>query len=226
MSAARTNARWAKRTCPATGTRVLEACEQERASLQPLPLLPGPFDTIVTRTVAIDGAVQYEGRTCSAPIPPVGQAVEVRGCAQRVRAPRRWVSWARAHRRSRPCSPSSDLTRLVEPLAAMRKDADPSPARPRRRMCLNVAPLIVDEMGFDPMTRQEASLIFRMESYRYGRGSVLITTDIGIRDWPDLLAGDENLATAIFERLRHHDHVLDISGRRTEELERAVSPRP
>ncbi len=41
---------------------------------------------------------------------------------------------------------------------------------------MNVALLIIDEVGFEPMTRQEASLFFRLVSYRYGRGSILITT--------------------------------------------------
>ena len=115
--------------------------------------------------------------------------------------------------------------RLEELLAAMRKDADLPPAKLRRRKYLNVALLIIDEMGFDPMTRQEASLFFRLVSYRYGRGSILITTNKGIRDWPELLAGDEILATAILDRLLHHSHVLNIKGRsyRLRDLERAVS---
>jgi DNA replication protein DnaC len=53
------------------------------------------------------------------------------------------------------------------------------------------------------MSRTEASLFFRMVSYRYGRGSILITTNKGIRDWPEVLAGDEVLATAILDRLLH-----------------------
>ena len=115
--------------------------------------------------------------------------------------------------------------RLEELLAAMRKDADLSPSKLRRRKYLNVALLIIDEMGFEPMTRHEASLFFRMVSYRYGRGSILITTNKGIRDWPELLAGDEILATAILDRLLHHSHVLNIKGRsyRLRDLERAVS---
>lgn len=118
--------------------------------------------------------------------------------------------------------------RLDELLAAMRKDADLPPARLRRRKYLNVALLIIDEMGFDPMTRQEASLFFRMVAYRYGRGSILITTNKGIREWPELLAGDEVLATAILDRLLHHSHVLNIKGRsyRLKELEQAVTNQP
>lgn len=122
---------------------------------------------------------------------------------------------------------SVSFFRLEELLAALRRDADLAPAKLRRRKYLNVALLIIDEMGFEPMTRAEASLFFRLVSYRYGRGSILITTNKGIKDWPELLAGDEVLATAILDRLLHHSHVLNIKGRsyRLRDLEQAVSLR-
>ncbi len=117
--------------------------------------------------------------------------------------------------------------RLEELLAALKRDADLPPARLRRRKYLNVALLIIDEMGFEPMDRQGASLFFRLVSYRYGRGSILITTNKGIKDWPELLAGDEVLATAILDRLLHHSHVINIKGRsyRLRDLEQAISLR-
>lgn len=52
-------------------------------------------------------------------------------------------------------------------------------------------------MGFEPMSREEASLFFRLVSYRYGRGSMLCTIDKGIKTSPDLVAGDEVLALLI-----------------------------
>jgi DNA replication protein DnaC len=109
----------------------------------------------------------------------------------------------------------------------MKRDAEIAPSRLRRRKYVNVALLIIDEVGFEPMSRQEASLLFRLVSYRYGRGSILITTNKGIRDWPEVLAGDEVLATAILDRLLHKCHVLDIKGRsyRLRELERSVKER-
>jgi DNA replication protein DnaC len=90
---------------------------------------------------------------------------------------------------------------------------------------MNAALLIIDEVGFEPMTRQEASLFFRLVSYRYGRGSILITTNKGVAEWPAVLAGDEVLATAILDRLLHRCHVLNISGRsyRLRELERVAA---
>ena len=91
-------------------------------------------------------------------------------------------------------------------------DAGMPPARLKRRKYMSTALLLVDELGFEPMTRQEASLFFRLVSYRYGRGAMLITTNKSIRDWTELLAGDEVLATAILDRLLHRSHVLNIKG--------------
>ncbi len=117
--------------------------------------------------------------------------------------------------------------RIEELIAALKRDAELPPTRLRRRKYLNVALLIIDEMGFEPMDRQAASLFFRLVSYRYGRGAILITTNKGIKDWPELLAGDEVLATSILDRLLHHSHVLNIKGRsyRLRDLEQALSLR-
>lgn len=115
--------------------------------------------------------------------------------------------------------------RLEELLVALRADASLPPQRLRRRKYLNSGLLIIDELGFEPMSRQDASLFFRLVSYRYGRGAILITTNKGIKDWTELLAGDEVLTTAILDRLLHHSHVLNIKGRsyRLRDLEQAIS---
>ena len=114
--------------------------------------------------------------------------------------------------------------RFDELMTALRADAGMPPARLKRRKYMSTALLLVDELGFEPMTRQEASLFFRLVSYRYGRGAMLITTNKSIRDWTELLAGDEVLATAILDRLLHRSHVLNIKGRsyRLRDLEDAL----
>jgi DNA replication protein DnaC len=115
--------------------------------------------------------------------------------------------------------------RLEELLSALKRDAELPPSRLRRRKYNSVALVIIDEVGFEPMSRHEASLFFRLVSYRYGRGSILITSNKGIRDWPEILAGDEVLATAILDRLLHRSHVLNIKGRsyRLRDLEQAAT---
>lgn len=114
--------------------------------------------------------------------------------------------------------------RLDELLSLLRRDADLSPTRLRRKKYVSTSLLVIDEVGFDPMNRQEASLFFRLVSQRYQRGSIHITTNKGIKDWPEILAGDEVLATAILDRLLHNSYVLGIKGRsfRLRDLERAV----
>ena len=115
--------------------------------------------------------------------------------------------------------------RLEDLLSALKRDADLPTSKLRSKKYLSSSLIIIDEIGFDPMSRQEASLFFRLVSHRYQRGSILITTNKGIRDWPEILAGDEVLATAILDRLLHNSHVLDIKGRsyRLRDLEHAVT---
>ncbi|RWN24581.1 MAG: hypothetical protein EOR95_32065 [Mesorhizobium sp.] len=114
--------------------------------------------------------------------------------------------------------------RFDELMTALKVDAGLPPSRLKRRRYMNMALLIIDELGFEPMTREEASLFFRLITYRYGRGAILITTNKSIRDWTELLAGDEILAIAILDRLLHHSNVLNIKGRsyRLRDLEEAL----
>lgn len=114
--------------------------------------------------------------------------------------------------------------RLDDLLHAMKRDAELAPQRLRRKKYNNVSMLIVDEVGFQPLSRSEASLFFRLVSYRYQRGATLITTNKAVKDWPEILAGDEAMAAALLDRLLHHCHVFNIKGRsyRLRDLERIL----
>lgn len=120
---------------------------------------------------------------------------------------------------------SAVFYRLDDLLHALKRDADSPPSKLRGKKYMNASLLIIDEVGFQPMTRQEASLFFRMVSYRYGRGAMLITTNKAVKDWPEILAGDEAMATALLDRLLHRCHVLSIKGRsyRLRDLERRLA---
>jgi DNA replication protein DnaC len=74
------------------------------------------------------------------------------------------------------------------------------------------------------MTQADASLSFRLVSYRYRRGSTVITTNKSDKDWPGIFAGDETMTAAILNRLLHKSVVLKIRGRsyRLQDLERLV----
>ena len=76
---------WAERAvCPATGQTVQASWEAELERLAPLPILPEPFDVVVTRPVQADCMVHFENRQYPVPFRFVGQPVEVRGCADTV----------------------------------------------------------------------------------------------------------------------------------------------
>src|SRR5436305_3805801 len=114
--------------------------------------------------------------------------------------------------------------RLEELLHEMRKDAAVPPQGLRRKKDFNVAYLVVDEVGFEPMSREDARLCLRLVRYRYRRGSTAITTNKSVKDWPGILAGDEAMAAAILDRLLHRSVVLNVRGRsyRLQELEKVL----
>jgi DNA replication protein DnaC len=103
----------------------------------------------------------------------------------------------------------------------LKKDAEVPPTRVRGKKYLRNALLIIDEVGFRQLTRQEASLFFRLVSWRYQKGSTLITTNKAVKDWPEVFAGDEVMVTALLDRLLHRCHVFNIKGKsyRLRELE-------
>jgi len=95
----------------------------------------------------------------------------------------------------------------------VRRDEAADGRRLHRRKYMTTSLLVIDELGFQALDRKEAHLLFKVISYRYERGSTIITSNKSIREWPEMLAGDEILATAILDRLLHHCHVLQIDGR-------------
>ena len=112
-----------------------------------------------------------------------------------------------------------DLMRVLQA-----EETIPNRRRPRRYAISSV--LIIDEVGFRPLDRQEANLFFRLVSRRYERGSLILTSNKNVGSWPEVFAGDEVLTTAILDRLLHHVHVVQISGRsyRLKELDELLRP--
>ena len=71
--------------------------------------------------------------------------------------------------------------------------------------------LVIDEVGYQPLERPEANLVFQVISKRYEKGSTLLTSNKGFGEWGQVF-GDEVLATAILDRLLHHCDVVPING--------------
>lgn len=70
--------------------------------------------------------------------------------------------------------------------------------------------LVVDEVGYQPLERAEANLVFQVISKRYEKGSIILTSNT-FSEWGQVF-GDEVLATAILDRLLHHCEVISING--------------
>ena len=71
--------------------------------------------------------------------------------------------------------------------------------------------LIIDEIGYLPLSREEASLIFRLVVRRYERASLIVTSNKSFVDWGEIF-NDHVLATAVLDRLLHHATTLNIKG--------------
>ena len=71
--------------------------------------------------------------------------------------------------------------------------------------------LIVDELGFVPLSKTGAELLFEMLSQRYERGSTMLTSNLPFAEWTDVL-GSERLTGALLDRLAHHVHILEMNG--------------
>ncbi len=71
--------------------------------------------------------------------------------------------------------------------------------------------LIVDEIGYLPLSREEASLFFRLVVRRYERASLVVTSNKSFLDWGEVF-NDHVLATAILDRLLHHAVTLNVKG--------------
>ena len=71
--------------------------------------------------------------------------------------------------------------------------------------------LIVDELGFVPLSSTGAELLFEIFSQRYERGSTLVTTNLPFDEWTEIF-GSERLTGALLDRLTHHVHILEMNG--------------
>jgi len=71
--------------------------------------------------------------------------------------------------------------------------------------------LIVDELGFVPLSKSGAELLFEVFSQRYERGSTMVTSNLPFQEWTEVL-GSERLTGALLDRLTHHVHILEMNG--------------
>jgi hypothetical protein len=74
--------------------------------------------------------------------------------------------------------------------------------------------LIVDEIGYLPLGRDQANLFFQVVAKRYEKGSLLLTSNLPFGQWDQAFAGDTTLTAALLDRLLHHARIIQIKGDR------------
>ena len=73
--------------------------------------------------------------------------------------------------------------------------------------------LVLDELGYMPIDRKGADIIFQVASSRYEQGSILLTTNRPFRQWGSIMNQDNTLASALIDRLGHHAEVVLVEGK-------------
>jgi DNA replication protein DnaC len=71
--------------------------------------------------------------------------------------------------------------------------------------------LIIDELGYVPLSQTGADLLFEVFSQRYERGATLVTSNLPFDEWTSVF-GSERLTGALLDRLTHHVHILEMNG--------------
>lgn len=82
----------------------------------------------------------------------------------------------------------------------------------RVRRLLKADLLIIDEIGYTPISKGEANLFFSLISELYEKTSIIITSNKGFNSWAEMM-GDEVLTTALLDRLLHHAHIFNLDGK-------------
>lgn len=81
-----------------------------------------------------------------------------------------------------------------------------------RRAILGPRLLILDEIGYLPLKKEQSDLFFQVIAKRYEQGSVILTSNLSFGDWQDTFDGNAALTSAMLDRLLHHAHVIQIKG--------------
>lgn len=72
--------------------------------------------------------------------------------------------------------------------------------------------LIIDEIGYLPMNREQANLFFQVIAALYEKGSLIVTSNLPFGQWDATFAQDATLTAALLDRLLHHAHIVPIAG--------------
>ena len=99
----------------------------------------------------------------------------------------------------------------LEEMMLRLSSAPPNGLAGRLRRYTSASLLIVDEVGYMPLSASEAHLFFQVISQRYQKGSTIITSNRAVAEWGEYLS-DATLAGALLDRFLHRCHVLSLKG--------------
>ena len=99
---------------------------------------------------------------------------------------------------------------LINTLAAAQRAGRLKPALGRY---LRPAVLVLDELGYLPIDKTGADLLFQIISQRYERGSIVMTSNRVFKKWPEIFNNDSTLTSALLDRLLHHAETVLIEGK-------------
>ena len=100
---------------------------------------------------------------------------------------------------------------LADIVASLTKAERDGMLRERIRYLCRPALLVVDEIGYLPITPGGGNLFFQLVNGRYERGAMILTSNRGFAEWGEIF-GDSVVATALLDRLLHHAVVIQIEG--------------
>ena len=87
----------------------------------------------------------------------------------------------------------------------------------------------VDELGFVPLSKTGAEMLFEIFSQRYERAATIVTSNLPFNEWTEIL-GSERLTGALLDRLTHHVHILEMNGEsyrlKASKQKKSGKPRP
>jgi DNA replication protein DnaC len=72
--------------------------------------------------------------------------------------------------------------------------------------------LCIDELGYLPLDKTGADLLFQIISHRYEKGSIVLTTNRAFKHWPEIFNNDSTITSAVLDRLLHHAETVVIEG--------------
>lgn len=104
------------------------------------------------------------------------------------------------------------FTRVIDMINVLTTAQINGTLEPALKAYVNPSLLLLDELGYLPIDKRGADLMFQVVAARYESGSIVLTTNRAFRDWGQIFDVDNTLATAMIDRLMHHGEAIVIHG--------------